>query len=1306
MLDGLQAILEKEVVVSTVNADDLLNDAQSVEGNYQRHVATFIPMGDVSAFGTRLTRRTTGAKTPKGLIVAPYGYGKTSTLAFLWHECERQGFVAVPPFYCATLLDILKATYGWARFRLGSSQPGLLKSLEEIYTKYTAATVEDMAARYASEHGLAQVTAVNMLNDMLEDGSLVLELTPSNLLFFLDAAASLVMRAGFGGLVIFPDEFQQYFSKGANLRRIVQEFREFIWGLDTRTSPLGVVFSLPSYIESGIQEHGQDILHRLKKDDLYYRLQDIYSVDFPARLWACYAETFGLGNVATQVVDKHTLQAIGEIAERDDLGEGPRTVIDSFKRAILCYKDRGRSYTPVDLIDDFLESNIRFQSQANKIKTVTRQALDSAVVSTPELAQAIKLLAAFPRGCPATIQKDYNLYDAVNALSKQVHGELMTHLAEGYTLLGLSRTEGPTRTVDVIITRFWRGYEEDELHIEGAIRAFVARLLPRFFQRRRGGAAVGWGDLNFTPSAQGSQAALIEGSFSPRYPHRLLALQVAYDEGQLQPLVQGADFQFDFLFDLEDFEDSGNLLAVSDRLVRFRLNLRQRVGPVLPDDIRKLQDFVNPEFVTPLLMLSLVDYFDRWGEIGEQAVLESDKPEIEHLVNRLVGHAVQALFNPDIAASPAPPLRRVGRLMLEELFNRLCAASYPDYHTLFVSAQYKSVLNNYVNAMRDMTLKERRGHASLRGSKEALAQRYGLGSVATFENRVESEYTNLMEKGEWRGRGDRGMGELVLQLHPLEAAILKQLRSSPSRRKLDGREVPVLSSGEVAGIAQGLGYRDEETLLALQLLAARGYARFDTRDKIVYLAQLGPDPAELRAQCDALAADLDSVPPELLPEKELEAFRTALSEAKSYFREGAEDEEELDELQTRLSDLNQRLSDVLSERREELRHKLNALTLEVERTLIGLRQGDTLDREIQGQVAFVMHLNELRQHLARERRRLADGYAGLKTTLTQAIAQTQGGPVSEALLLFQARCESEAQRDELDQKRDVLDTQVGCLERWIRLLRSTDQLFNALASLPDLRDQLIRQVVPEIQAHLTKHKLAGLADWEPFQAKVDVVEGELERRRRHGNEHFGAVKETYEQFLREIEVGDYRPRARYTYGEDEDSYRDLYEEVRKKAEGRLAEIAGDLERDRSDLLKARYIHIVSDHSQKLVHQVAQRLAGDTQALEQLRRVLTASLVQKAGDELATFSGQVNQVAQSVLGVRKQLRVLLIADHQLTAEEAKVLDAFGSANDVDLTDLFVRLRRAGEEIELKDLLDMLERLYRKNRIIVRVRQRVV
>ncbi len=1305
MLEGLQAILDKQAVLSTVNADDLLRNPQKVEGDYQRHVATFVPMGDVSGFVDRLVRRVVKGKTPKGMIVAPYGYGKTSTLAFLWHECEEQDLVAVPPFYCSNLLDILKATYGWLKHRLAHRQPALVKELESAYRKYTAVTVEEMSERYAKEHGLARVTAEGLLQDMLEKGSLVLKLTPSNLLFFLDEAATIAGKAGFQGMVILPDEFQQYINKGANLRRTIQEFREFVWGLDTRTNAMGVIISIPDTTEGGvIQEHGKDILHRLKKDDLYYRLQDIYAQEFPTQLWDRYGEAFRLGSVAGQVIDRHTLRAIGQIIERDDLGEGPRTVVDSFKRAILCHHDQGRSYTPIDLIDDFLESNIRFQAQTNTIKRVTRQVLNSTVVDTPEKVRAIKLMAAFPRGCPVLVQEDYEAYDAIKALSKQAHGELMTHLVEGYTLLGLQRGEAPTQTVDVIITRFWRTYDEDELHLEGAIRAFTGWLLPRFFQRRRGASSTGWGDLEFVPSVQGSQVALIEGTFNPRFPHRHLGLQVAYKEENLRPLLQGADVQFDFLFLLGDQDAPGRMALPRDRTVRFDLNVRQRVRGPLPSDIQKLQEFVNPEFVTPLLMLSLIDYFDRWEQMEETTISESDRSEIDFLITRLLNHTAQMLFNRGVAESFEPVLRNVGGRMLEELFDRRCAALFPDYHTLYVQAHYQKVIDAYVNAMRDMTLKERRGRSPLRDTKEALARRFGLGSVATFENRARNEYKDLMRIEQWAGRGDAGRAEILLTLHPLEEAILKRLRSSSTQRELNGQMVLTLDSNAAAELARPLGYRDEETLLALQLLAARGYARFDMQSKLVYLAQVGPDPAELEGRMRQMLEDVAQVPSELLSERQVQEFQSTLCDAIERLDEAADDEEELDELEALLVDLEQRLGNALSACRESLRQDLNGMVLEVERAVIDLRRASVLDRTVEGQVAFVMHLNELRQKLSDQRRKLAVRYEVLKEDLKQAIAQAGGGPVAETLTLHQSLQEGTAQRESLAEERQHLSEQTHHLECWITLLQDTDRLFNALERTPDLQRELTREVIPQIRVHLTKQRLGGLDAWETFQAKVRAVEEELEKRRRHGNERFGEVKEEYEAFLRAIDVRNYRPTTRYTYGEDEGSYQDLYREVKTKVNERLEEIGGDLQQNGVDLLKAEHVQELAPEHRPVVERVKKQIEEAREQLKSLRHALTIPLIESAGDELAAYSKRVQTVAQVAVASREELGPILYTPRELSEAEQDLLDAFGRRSNVDPTDLFVLLRREGRDLDWPELIELIDHLYRKNRILIRMSRR--
>ena len=1306
MLEGLQAILEKEVVIATVSADDLARDPGKVEADYQYHVATFIPMGEIQNFADRIVKKVLNNQTPKGLVIAPYGYGKTSTMIFLWHYAEQQGLLTVPPFYCTSFLDILKATYAWARYKIDKREPTKVPELNELYRRYTTATIETMAKRYAQEQGLASVQARGILSDLLAQGRLILELTPDRLLSFVEEVVHLTISSGYKGLLILPDEFQQYLQEAKSLRRRIQELRDFIWGLATRSKPLGIVFSLPTYAESIIQEQGKDILHRFKKDGLVYRLKDIYTRDFPARLWARYAETFHLGDLAKDVIEDTTLEAVGQIAEREDLGEGPRTVIDAFKRAILHYQDRSTPYTPIDLIDDFLSSNIRFQSHTNRIRTVVRQALSSALVDTPEKGEAVKLMAAFPKGCPPEIQKRYGLYDVVNSLSKQGHGELMTYLMEGYTLTGLRPIEGPIHTIEQIVYDFWRGYEIDEVHIEAAVRAFLQHLIPRLFPHQRGGF-VGWKISEFMPNAKGGNIAIIEGSFNARYPKRVLVVQVGYQESQLtsRSLKVNEDFEIDFLLEMIDHEKPSWLEKVNKKLWRFHLNLLRRPVSTLPEDLRKLQDYVNPQLVTPLLMLALVDYFDHWEEIQERTIPESERPEVNYFTTRLLDHSLSYLLDKELAESITPPLRRVGSAMVEEVFNRICEELYPQYRTLFVSSHYERVIDDYINALKNMTLKERRGHVPIQSSKDSLAKQFGLGSVATFENRVNNEYRDLMKVVEWKGKGDTGTAIICLTLHPLENVLLEKLRQSSSKLTVNGYEVPFLPLKEAGGIGRGLGYKGDEVFIALQLLIARDYIKVDDQKGIIYLFQIRPDSGELRARLVNLREQMEQLPPGLVEKKRLARLQENLASLQTKLLAVSDsDEEELDELQTKLNDLYQEWEDILKGAGDKLRQSFNALFLEIERSRQLFLQSGPLDREIHGQVAFVQHLNEMRQKLINNRRRLSEELLQLGQHIEDTVKQAEDRSIAWIEKTYHILTEAQEQWKRLSVEGENLQEQVQHLEQWKKLLQSTDHLFESLSPLPDLQEQLTREIVPEIQSHFIRRKLEALSNWEPFQVKIQAIEEELERRRRHGNEVFGKVKEEYEKFLRDIGVKEYRPMSRYTYGEDEESYRDLYAEVHGKVRARLEELGKELEQIQLDLLKIEHIHMITSEDRLVVDQVKQQVADLERSLEALHQALSLSLIQSRGMALNNYGERLQSIAQALNEVRNKLRNIIYADLQLTEREASLLSAFGQRDEVDLTDLFVSLRQKGQKIEVKELLSILENLYRKNRVIVRIRRR--
>ncbi|MDQ2996164.1 MAG: hypothetical protein M3R61_03785, partial [Chloroflexota bacterium] len=635
-------------------------------------------------------------------------------------------------------------------------------------------------------------------------------------------------QSGFRGVILFPDEFQAFIGRTESVRQTLQSVREFVWALNsTKTAdggkaPLGVLISADDTTESKIQTGGGDILDRLREDGFYLNLRTIYDQSFPAALWGRYVEAFKLTEDAARLIDSHTLRAIGQIAEREDLSRGPRTVIDAFKGAIRHYERTNLSYTPMDLIDDFLEDRIRFDAEGNQIKQATKQALAVSTVTTPERQQTVKLMAAFPRGVTETTHKHYGLTKALNDLSKGGgHGELMTLLIDGYTLLGLQRTgDGGRHVVDRIIAQFGRDYEADESHAESATHAFEQSVLSKLFATRRGSQTIGWDTLELSDSAYGSRYGIVEGSFSSLYPRRKVAVQLAYLPKQLMPERDDHDLQFDFLLQWQgtsEDTESGRIEQLGQHTIRWHLALKHPLEGDIPGDIAKLQQFVNPAFLSPLLLLSLIDYIGTWEQDTNESIPERDQPEIKLLTDRLADRSLTMLFNQSLHASWGTDLKRAGQGLVEEVFTAWMRERYPNYATLYNHAQYQDVLRRYQDAIKNLPKKEARGHVVIEKEKNEWARIFGVSSVATFENLLDTAYKSLLKKVDWSG----SKAKLQCLLHPLELQITEQLRTESHTHYISGIAVQAVPANLLADNAIKGGYRSEEVLQAIQLLLAR-----------------------------------------------------------------------------------------------------------------------------------------------------------------------------------------------------------------------------------------------------------------------------------------------------------------------------------------------------------------------------------------------------------------------------------------------------------------------------------------------------
>lgn len=83
--------------------------------------------------------------------------------------------------------------------------------------------------------------------------------------------------------------------------------------------------------EAAIEEQAGDIMRRMRERGTALSLHDAYGFKFPRDLWEHLCKVFD-DELAWQAVDGRTSESLRQICERRDFSNGPRTVINVFKR--------------------------------------------------------------------------------------------------------------------------------------------------------------------------------------------------------------------------------------------------------------------------------------------------------------------------------------------------------------------------------------------------------------------------------------------------------------------------------------------------------------------------------------------------------------------------------------------------------------------------------------------------------------------------------------------------------------------------------------------------------------------------------------------------------------------------------------------------------------------------------------------------------------------------------------------------------------------------------------------------------------
>ena len=269
----MERLEQLQPIVSTVRAQDIGEMPEQVRKNYEFVASVFYAMESVKDLRGSMLRRLTNDKPVLGYVSGEYGYGKTATMVWLWHELEQEGFVVVPLFLFYSWDDLMLAASSWLSFRLKEKQPDLMEDAKKLYNRYRSRAVDELASEIAKRQRVSIDQARRIVEDLLAQGRLSL-FSSTQIPDFLKDAANLAHEGGFKGLVVFADETQNFVDQPNSHERI-EQLRMFVHAFRTLDAvPLGMCWGLTARIEERLFEQAGDMMQRVQDYGAFLNLQN------------------------------------------------------------------------------------------------------------------------------------------------------------------------------------------------------------------------------------------------------------------------------------------------------------------------------------------------------------------------------------------------------------------------------------------------------------------------------------------------------------------------------------------------------------------------------------------------------------------------------------------------------------------------------------------------------------------------------------------------------------------------------------------------------------------------------------------------------------------------------------------------------------------------------------------------------------------------------------------------------------------------------------------------------------------------
>lgn len=1138
-LSRLEEVAKKEEVVDTVQARHLRDQPRGVEQTYRDHLRTHLSLGDSSGTEEQLLLNLEEKEGTIGIIAGKYAYGKTSTSISFWASCEDAGYVAVPPFILSSLADLMDATTGWLKHKLGER---FSNRIQQLHEKYQQKGVQELANETGEEHDIDPDKASELIADLSESGRMNEDIPAEVLVEYYLDATELVKDAGYDGLVVFPDEVQQFFKKHS-YSDAEEELRSLIWGFNPRSVSFGMMFSIPDEQLAVINERGADILDRVRENNLLLNLTSTYDHDFPQELWNHYAKKYDFEDIKDEIIPKETLTSIGQYATRDDLSRGPRTVIDTFGLAVTEYIEAGSTFTPISFIEAYIDNRLRFTEPQQKVRGAVSETQAADVVQTPDHKRAIKLMAAFPEGVPEDIVNTYGLQAAMNELSSELHGTLLTFYADGYTLVQVVKGDPDVSVGGEILKNFWREFQENDEDVADAIEAFNNHVIAKLFPGRgRGQSRTGWTVRESNQLHKHTIESYREGTFDPSYPQRGCYIRVSgrnKDLGRVESennIDHDADLSISFFLDHQFVAEENVSELKEDMTYQFTLNLRESLMKGdLPQRIRKLKDYMNPRSVTPLLMLALTSRIDREISESEDNMTLAEKQSLENLRENLITETIEILFDDELRENTPGSLdiRRLRDRMVEDLFRSVMQNRYPEYETLYKGRSITKLVGEYLSALEsgslNLALTQKQGRRPVVISKDDLGEAFNVKNHSSLRNKLTDKYAQLVDL-EWDHGDSSNKVRITFALHPLEQEILDRFSSDEAGAKL--------SKSSAKSIATSKGYRSEEFEQVLRLLQARQY--LDQEGEQLIRIESSVDKGDIKQELAEVRETIETLTADSSTQSDLEAR----VEAASTELDGTpvQREERLEEIREEVTDVRRAVEGELEKQFRDIKRDMDDLA---DRASSIQRQSQTnkLDK-IEIPATFSRHLNKQRTKINNRYDHISSQAEKIEERINRDVERFDRVSSENFEELSKKYSEEQARLNDLEQELEEEKKYSDGYSSWQSLAGKAHDLDERVMRFTDRSgdeefDTRVTSLLSEISERFSEHGKELLVRADTYKDELSEITNDFDDRVGQQRQAFQSKKTTLEHILSTAKGSHPGLRAQFSEANPQQSYENL-----------------------------------------------------------------------------------------------------------------------------------------------------------------------